>query len=436
MMTRGALARVHAARALFGVLDQGHNLTELLEGLDRKLGAARDRAQVRRRCNRVLRDWPALNWRVEQLLDKPLARKSRLAHFILASAIDELIEGREPAPAVVHATVAATREAGLPHLAGLTNAVLRNFQRRATELAQAMPDDPVLRWGYPGWMLDRIKADWPDDWQAVVEAGNRPPPVWLRTNRRRTTTEALQALFAENGIDSRREPGLADALKLDHPAAISELPGFSEGLFSIQDAGAQAAADLLDLQPGQRVLDACAAPGGKAAHILERADVELVAVELDPRRAGRIDESMARVGVQGEIVIGDASRPADWWDGRGFDRILVDAPCSATGVMRRHPDIRWLRRAADIDSLLALQDALLGALWPLLEPGGLLVYSTCSILAAENRERGQSFLETHTDAGIRDSGPPASRPMAPGHQILPGDLDRDGFYYLVLERLR
>lgn len=435
MSTRGALARVHAARALFGVLDRGQNLTELLEGLDRKLAAARDRAQVRRRCNRVLRDWPALNWRVEQLLDKPLARKSRLVHFILASALDELIEGREPAPAVVHATVAATREAGMPHLAGLTNAVLRNFQRRATELAQAMPADAVLEWGYPGWMLDRIRADWPEDWQTVLEAGNQPPPVWLRANRRRTDTGTLQALFAENSIESRTEPGLPDALKLDHPAAISELPGFSEGLFSIQDAGAQAAADLLDLQPGQRVLDACAAPGGKAAHILERADVELVAVELDAQRTRRIADSMARVGVEGRIVIADAAQPSDWWDGRTFDRILIDAPCSATGVMRRHPDIRWLRRAADIEPLIALQDSLLRALWPLLEPGGLLVYSTCSILNAENRDRGQSFLETHTDARIRDTGPPAGRPMAPGHQILPGSMDRDGFYYLVLERL-
>lgn len=434
--TTGAEARLVAARALAAVLDERRNLGDALADLDRQLPDGRDRALVRRLCNRVLRDYPALEWRLSKLLRKPLARKSRVVHFLLLSALDQLIEGREPAHAVVHASVAAARAAGQHHLGGLVNAVLRNQQRRGAELDAQLPEDPALRLGYPAWLLDAIRRDWPDRWKEIAEAGNRRPPIWLRANRRRTTPGQLRDKLAAGNFEAHADPRFPDALRLDHPARVSALPGYAEGEFSVQDAGAQAAAGLLALQDGQRVLDACAAPGGKAAHILECADVALTALELDPERARRIGQSFDRLGLEGEIVTGDAERPEDWAGGRTFDRILVDAPCSATGVLRRHPDIRWQRRPEDVAANAALQGRILDALWPLLAPDGLLVYASCSILHAENRDQAREFIARHADAEALDADLEDSIATEPGRQILPGSLDRDGFYYLRLRRLR
>ncbi len=428
----GARPRVAAALALRDVLDRGRALTDALDGLGDTLPDRRDRAQVRRLCNRVLRDWPMLDAAVRGRLNKPLDRRNRWIHFLLAIAIDELNEGREPAPAVVHAAVEAARIGRAVPLAGLVNAVLRG---RLRDGADPRPGDDVHRFGLPGWMAARIRADWPDEADEVLAAGNRPPSTWLRANRRRSDPSELAGRLHTDGIESIFDPAFPDALRLAHPVAIGDLPGLAAGELSVQDAGAQSAADLLDLADGQRVLDACAAPGGKAAHIIERAEVELTAVELDPARASRIGESLRRLGLEADVVTGDAGQPDDWWDGRAFDRILIDAPCSATGVLRRHPDIRWLRRASDIDANVALQARMLDALWPLLAPGGLLVYATCSILHAENRDQGREFLERHPDAEAVDVAIPASRDVDPGVQILPGSLDRDGFYYLAVRRL-
>ena len=433
--TTGAEARLVAARALVAVLDQRRNLGDALGDLDRQLGDGRDRALVRRLCNRVLRDLPALEWRLEQLLRRPLGRKAREIHFLLLLALDQLIEGREPAHAVVHASVAATRSAGQHHLSGLVNAVLRNQQRRADELEEKMPQDPALRLGYPAWLLDAIRRDWPDRWREIAEAGNRKPPIWLRVNRRRSTPEALCLKLAENGIEAAASAHFPDAVRLDHPARVSSLPGYAEGEFSVQDAGAQAAAALLELADGQRVLDACAAPGGKAAHILECADVALTALEVDPLRAERIGETFERLGLKGSVVAGDATTPEAWANGDRFDRILVDAPCSATGVLRRHPDIRWQRQPGDIEENPRLQARILDALWPLVAPGGLLVYASCSILHAENRDQARDFIARHADAQLDEANVEDAVATDPGRQILPGSLDRDGFYYLRLRRL-
>lgn len=440
----GSAVRLRAARALREVLDRGRNLGDALEGLGHAFPESRDRALIRRLCNRVLRDLPALEWRLGRLLQKPLPRRAREIHYLLLTGIDQLCEGREPPAAIVHACVAAARGAGHARLAGLVNAVLRNHQRRAAELESALPEDPAIRLGYPRWLLDRIRHDWPgggsgggpDGWRAIAEAGNRPPPLWLRVNRRRTTPERLRDELAAAGIDAETDERFPDALRLDRPAPVSTLPGFADGQFSVQDAGAQSAADLLDLSPGHKVLDACAAPGGKAAHILERADVDLTAVELDPARAERVGETFTRLGLAGRVVVGDAADPESWGAAREYDRILIDAPCSATGVIRRHPDIRWLRREADLAGNVRVQRALLEALWPRLAPGGLLVYATCSILHAENRNQAREFIADHADAEACDAGLPDSVAVDPGRQILPGRLDRDGFYYLRLRRLR
>lgn len=433
MATTGARPRLAAARALVEVLDRGRALTDTLDGLERQLDQARDRAQVRRLCNRVLRNWPALDARVRARLKKALPQRNRWIHFLIAVALDEIDEGREPAPAVVHAAVEAVRAGKAAPMAGLVNAVLRSELRAPSP----KPDDAsdVLRYGMPGWLAQRIRNDWPDDADAILAAGNEAPPTWLRVNRRRSTREDALAALTAAGIAASAGPDQADAIRLDHPVAIGELPGFAEGRLSVQDAGAQSAAELLELADGLRVLDACAAPGGKAAHILERGEVDLLAIDSDGERAARIESGWTRLGLSGRTIVGDASAPETWWDGRPFDRILVDAPCSATGVLRRHPDVRWLRRETDIERNAATQDAILAALWPLLKPGGLLVYVTCSILHTENRDRGRQFLDRHSDAEAVAFELPDSRPCEPGRQILPGSRGRDGFYYLVLRRL-
>jgi len=431
----GAGARWQSARALLEVLDHGRSLGDALGALEESLPDGRDRALTRRRCNRVLRDLPALEWRLNQLLDRPLPRKARDVHFLLLGSLDELIEGREPAHAILHASVAAARTGGRQGFSGLVNAVLRGWQRSGAAIEPQLPSDAATRFGYPVWLIDALRADWPGNWQDIATAGNQPPPLWLRVNRRRASPESVAAALDAAGVQSAADPRFPDALRPDHGARVSALPGFADGEFSIQDAGAQAAADLLALEDGQRVLDACAAPGGKSAHILERADVALTALELDPVRAERIEAGLKRLGLRAEVRVGDAARPDDWWDGQAFDRILIDAPCSATGVLRRHPDVRWLRRPTDIAANVEAQRAIFEALWPLLRPGGLLVYATCSILHAENRDRIRRFLEQHDDARVEARMPVDATELAPGAQILPGSLDRDGFYYAVLRRL-
>jgi 16S rRNA (cytosine967-C5)-methyltransferase len=261
------------------------------------------------------------------------------------------------------------------------------------------------------------------------------PPLWLRVNRRHWSREAALDALSGAGLSAQAPDNFPDALLLEQRAAIGDLPGFAEGGLSVQDGAAQLVVEELALADGLRVLDACAAPGGKSAHILERADVELTALDIDAKRLERIGEGFDRLGLQGRLLAGDAADPESWWDGKTFDRILIDAPCSATGVIRRHPDIRWLRRASDIEALIATQQRILDALWPLLEPGGILVYATCSVLVAENSGQIRSFLERHTDARVIEHTELPGRPANPGRQLLPGDADCDGFYCLAARRL-
>ncbi|MEM7053078.1 MAG: 16S rRNA (cytosine(967)-C(5))-methyltransferase RsmB, partial [Pseudomonadota bacterium] len=401
--------------------------------------ASRDRALVRRLCNGALRNLPALQWRLSQLLKKPLARKARSVHFLLLSAINELLEQREPAAAIIYASVAAARLAGQSQLTGLVNAVLRNHERRRETLDQTQPNTNAIRYGYPDWLIERIQGDWPEHWQDILEQGNWPPPIWLRVNPHRARVEQLLDALHAQGLECHFEPDFEHAIRLERASAISTLPGYAQGWFSVQDAGAQASARLLRLEPGLRVLDACAAPGGKAAHALEMAEVELSALEISAQRSQRIEQNLDRLGLIATIRVADASKTETWWDGRSFDRILIDAPCSATGVIRRHPDIRWLRRPQDIDNTVATQRQLIKAVWPLLKPGGLLVYASCSILHAENRAQARWLLDNHSDAEAEPTKPAYelvdSLDMQPGQQILPGSLGRDGFYYAVFRRL-
>ncbi len=427
----GAEPRLAAARAAAVVMDRGIGLDEALDAELGDLSGARDRALARRLANALMHEWPAVQSIMHRLLKRRPAKRDRLVEFVLAIALLELRQAREPARAVVHVAVEAIGLSGLRHLRGLVNAVLRNYQRRNDAIDADIPDDPEHRYGYPSWLIDRIRDDWPDEWQQILVAGNLPPPLWLRINRRHWSVGQAQQALVDAGLAVRTAPGLPDALILERRAAVSDLPGFCEGGLSVQDGAAQATVELLRLESGHRVLDACAAPGGKSAHILERADVELTALDISAQRLARVRANFERLGLAGQLITGDATRPEAWWDGKAYDRILIDAPCSATGVIRRHPDIRWLRRASDLNELVQIQTRMLEGLWPLLKPGGILAYATCSILKAENEAQAERFLKQHADAR------PLQRSDQPGfgHQIQPGQADMDGFYHLAVERL-
>lgn len=350
-----------------------------------------------------------------RLLDRPLADPE--VHALLLVALLRLEQRPESAHTVVDQAVEAAATINGGRLRGLVNAVLRNALRRQAELTAELAADEEVRWLHPRWWLDELRRAWPDDWQAIADAGNRPPPMALRVNGRRISVDDYLARLSAAGIGARRD---GDALLLDKPLPVDQLPGFADGLASVQDPGAQRAASLLDPAPGSRVLDACAAPGGKTAHLLERADLDLLALDLKPTRCRRIEENLARLGLTAGICVADCSRPEKWWDGRPFDAILADVPCTASGVVRRNPDSKWLRRPEDIASFARTQARIIDALWPLLRPGGKLLYATCSVFPAENVQQVAAFLDRHADAERHCE-----------EQLLP-DADHDGFFYSLL----
>ncbi len=423
-------ARALAARAIAAVIGEGRSLTQALPAVQ-----ARARAEERALLAELA--YGALRWRfhddalLTHLLRQPLKPQDADVHALLLIGLHQLQRMRIPPHAAVSETVAATRALGKVWARGLVNAVLRRFQRERESLLADADRDTASRHAYPRWLVDALRHDWPDDLEPILAQGNAHPPLTLRVNRRRADTDAVRAELAAAGIAADPHPWAGEALVLQSPTDARALPGFAEGRLSVQDAGAQLAAALLDLAPGQRVLDACAAPGGKACHALEREPglAELVAIDQDAFRLGRVEENLERLGLKARLICGDAAARDTWWDGRAFDRILLDAPCSATGVIRRHPDIKSLRRREDIAALTAAQDALLGALWPLLAPGGRLVYCTCSVLRAENELRLERFLADCPDARALPLDVSWGRPAGPGRQILPGDDAMDGFYY-------
>jgi 16S rRNA (cytosine967-C5)-methyltransferase len=380
--------------------------------------------------------WQLQAWNAK-LLSRPLKKRDSVIDALLAVGLYQLTDTRVPDHAAVSQTVEAARSLRRPKLAGLVNACLRRFQRE--NLGVDVTGGEEVRWNHPAWLIERLRADWPDDADAILEANNERAPMWLRANARRTTAAAYRQRLATSGIGSTLLDGLPEALRLAEPRPVDELPGFADGEVSVHDAAAQIAGRWLMRSSPRRVLDACAAPGGKSGHLAELgADgFDLVALDSDPERLERVRENHDRLGLDATIVAGDASNPGEWWDGKPFDAILLDAPCSATGVIRRHPDIKLLRREADIDKLSALQDRILEALWPALAPGGRLLYATCSVLAAENDDVVSEFLESRSDAvedamlpnyNIRD----LMRAKACGFQVLPGTAGMDGFYYACL----
>jgi 16S rRNA (cytosine967-C5)-methyltransferase len=408
---------LYAAGDAIAQVRAGRSLSDALEPIkaDASLGAA-----VQDLAYGTLRNLGLLDALLAELLRKPV--KPAL-HALLLAALYQL----RARPRTSHTTVdqAVRAVARLePAAKGLANAVLRNYLREADALVARCSSD-TAHYSYPQWWIDRVRAAWPQRWESILNAGNLHPPMTLRVNRRRLTTEQYLSKLAQRGI--KGEVVGAQAILIERPLPIESLPGFSAGEVSVQDAGAQLAAPLLDVQPGMRVLDACAAPGGKAGHILELADCALTALDSDPERAPRISDNLARLGFSARVACADCLSPAGWSDGRLFERILLDAPCTASGVVKRHPDIKWLRRESDIDQLAATQSRMLDALWQQLAPGGKLLYATCSVFPQENAQTIESFLE-RSDGARR-------LPLAgfENGQLLP-DARHDGFYYALLEK--
>lgn len=430
----GATVRALAARALAQVVFDGASLRVVLPPAQARLADARDRALLAASLFAATRWWLRLSPALDSLMDKPLAPRAREVHALLAIGCAQIAVLGQPGYAVVAACVDAARVLGQRQFAGLVNAVLRRFVRERAALEARLDADAVTRHAHPRWLLAAIERDWPAQADAIFAANNEQAPLTLRVNRRRGTRAELLAGLAEAGVDAIAHPGLADAIMLADSRDVSQLPGYAQGAFSVQDGAAQAVADALAVRDGERVLDACAAPGGKAAHLLERADIELLALDSDQSRLARVRENLARLGLEATIACGDAAAPGAWWDGRAFDVILVDAPCSATGIIRRQPDIKLHRRAGDITALAATQRRLLDALWPLLAPRGRLLYATCSILREENEQVLAAFLAAHDDARAVPLAECFGQPAGVGRQRLPGQDGMDGFFYGLLEK--
>jgi 16S rRNA (cytosine967-C5)-methyltransferase len=376
---------------------------------------------------------------IAPLLARPIEQTAPALRALLTVAVHQLEHSRNPHESTVSASVDAARLLGHAHAAALVNAVLRRFLRERAERITDVERDPAICHAHPQWLVAALQAAWPDCWEALLAANNEHPPLCLRLDGTRVMRDDYLRELAEAGIEARAVPWLPLAVTLDKPLPVERIPRFREGQVSVQDASAQLAARLLAPRSGERVLDACAAPGGKSGALLELApDVQLTAVDADAERLQRVADNLRRLGRNAGLVVADLLAPPRWWDGTPFDAILLDAPCSATGVIRRHPEIRWLRRAADIAPLAARQRQLLDACWPMLKPGGRLVYVTCSLLPAENTEVVADFLARHADARELecDFGAAPLRRCAPGWQALPlGEAAGDGFYYACLQRV-
>ena len=425
-MNDGVAVRVAAARALDAVLHRGRSLKATLAEAQGRLADPRDRALLEAIVMTALRQRPAFDTALARWMPKPMGARDRDLRALLHAGFAQLALGL-PAHAALAATVDAARAIGRAHQAGLVNALLRRAQREG--LPPAAPGD-----AWPEWLAERIRTDWPSDADAIFAASAKPPPLWLRVNRRQRSREDYRRVLADAGIAAEASDALVDALRLDVAVPVQQLPGFDAGVVSVQDGAAQAVADVLAPPAGARVLDACAAPGGKAAHIAERDPAaRVLALDIDPRRVRRMQDAFARLQLEIETRAADASQPEAWWDGTPFDAILLDAPCTATGIVRRQPDVLLHRRAADVDALAALQSRLLDALWPLLRPGGALVYATCSILRAENAAQVDAFLARTADAVLDPLDARYGRDTGFGRQRLPGDGGMDGFF---LARLR
>ncbi|HDS1695456.1 MULTISPECIES: 16S rRNA (cytosine(967)-C(5))-methyltransferase RsmB [unclassified Pseudomonas] len=428
--------RLAAARALAAVLSGKASLNSSLPAQLDKVDE-RDRGLTQDLAFGTARWQPRLDLLAAQLLQKPFKAADADVQALLLVGLYQLFYTRIPAHAAIGETVGCADKLKKPWAKGLLNAVLRRAQREGEELLAGMERDPVVRTAHPRWLQKALKAFWPEQWEAICAANNAHPPMILRVNRRHHSRDAYLALLAEAGIGASACQYSRDGIVLAEACDVRGLPGFAEGWVSVQDEAAQLAADLLELAPGQRVLDACCAPGGKTCHLLEAEAglAHMVAIDLEAKRLTRVRENLDRLQLDAELIACDARDTASWWDGKPFQRILLDAPCSATGVIRRHPDIKLARQADDIPALATLQGELLDALWPTLEVGGMLLYATCSTLPTENTEVIKAFLARTPGARELDLATEAGLRQPHGRQLLAQEGGHDGFYYAKLIKI-
>ncbi|NRH27504.1 16S rRNA (cytosine(967)-C(5))-methyltransferase RsmB [Pseudomonas sp. MS19] len=428
--------RLAAARALSAVLSGKASLgSSLPPQLDKV--EPRDRGLTQELAFGTARWEPRLSALAEKLLQKPFKAADKDVEALLLVGLYQLLYTRIPAHAALGETVGCADKLKKPWAKGLLNAVLRRAQREAEPLLAEMERDPMVRTAHPRWLQKALKAHWPEHWEAICAANNAHPPLMLRVNRRHGSRDDYLQQLQAAGIEAAACTFSRDGIRLIQACDVTTLPGFAEGHVSVQDEAAQLAADLLDLAPGQRVLDACCAPGGKTCHILE-AEPELagvVAIDLEAKRLVRVRENLARLKLDAELIAADGRDVSKWWDGKPFQRILLDAPCSATGVIRRHPDIKLARKAEDIAPLAHLQGELLDALWPTLAVGGIMLYATCSTLPTENSETIAAFLERTPGARELDIAGPFGLQQPHGRQLLAQMDGHDGFYYAKLIKI-
>ncbi len=429
--------RALAARCTFAVVDKGRSLADELPQQLAKI-EGKDKGLLQELCYGVLRHLPELEYDVREFIKKPLTGKQRVGHFLMLVGVYQIKYTRIPDHAAFNETVSACKPLKCDHLKGLINGVLRNLQRqqaakesKGSEVSPTeLPD--AIAFNHPSWFIKKVQLAYPEKWQDVLNANMQRPPMWLRVNQLHHNVDEYLALLAKENIEHLLVDEKSGAIRLTEAIDVNKLPGFQQGWVSIQDGAAQQAARLLDCQPDDNVLDCCAAPGGKTCHILEYSPKikAMTAIDIEASRLERVEENLQRLNLAANVIAADAAAtPEKWWNGELFDRILLDAPCSGTGVIRRHPDIKWLRKGQDIAALGELQQDILKNIWSLLKPGGTLLYATCSILPEENSQQVQHFIEKNSDAelvGITDNATDI------GWQILPNDNSMDGFYYAKL----
>jgi 16S rRNA (cytosine967-C5)-methyltransferase len=432
-MAAGLDARAAAAQVIENVM-QGQSLDRALKAMSPRV-AERDQGLVAELSYGVCRWHPRLSRLLALMMDKPIKGSQQVVTALLMVGLYQLIETRVPEHAAVSETVGAVERIGKRWARGLVNALLRRFIREREALLSKVDGNEAARLDLPPWLAERLKRQWPDRCEQIAAGWQRRPPMALRVNSARIARDDYVRRLVEKGMTCKPSRLSASGILLDSPCAVTELPGFTDGLVSVQDCGAQVAAELLAPGPGDRVLDACAAPGGKTMHLLElQPQASVVAADIDEERLLRVQENLARLSLEAELTVADAACADEIWESGSFDRILLDVPCSATGVLRRHPDIRLLRRDSDIAPLVAMQRKILAATWTLLKPGGQLLYATCSVLAEENQQQVKRFLEHNADATEVALSVPGAVSLDAGIQLLPVDDATDGFYYALLEK--
>ncbi|MEE9551830.1 MAG: 16S rRNA (cytosine(967)-C(5))-methyltransferase RsmB [Gammaproteobacteria bacterium] len=429
-------ARTLATQVLTEILTQGKSLPRLLPSFLEQLPSHRDQAFVQELCYGVLRWYHRLDFILQILLEKDLKPKDTDIKVLILLGLYQLEYLQTPQHAAVSATVEICDELHKSWAKKLVNALLRRYQRESEHLLCRADQNTSARYAHPPWIIDSLRKDFPDQWQTIINNNNCKPPMFLRVNSRQTNRSDYLTKLETANIKAEATTLNEAGIKLGKPVGVDHLPKFHEGHVSVQDLAAQLSFSLLDLKPGQRVLDACAAPGGKLAHILEQVPKleKVVAVESDKNRFERLQQTLDRLQLAATIHNADVRSTDQWWDGIHFDRILLDAPCSASGIIRRHPDIKILKRPEDIKGSTQMQSELLAALWPLLKSGGKLLYATCSVLTAENDKQINTFTTKHQDAKPIINHTAWGQVTTFGRQILPGDNDMDGFYYASLEK--